>query len=150
MRYIAFVGRQLFSILFIVASASHFNPETIAAAARHGVPAAGVLVPLSGVMALMGGLSVLVGFQARFGASLLVLFLIPVTFVMHNFWSAVDPSLIEIEKAMFMKNLTMLGGALLIAYFGAGPLSFDAFIGARGTGRRIAIDQRRVAVSTNS
>jgi putative oxidoreductase len=27
---------------------------------------------------------------------------------------------------MFMKNVSMLGGALLIAYFGAGPFSFDA------------------------
>jgi len=149
MRYVAFVGRQLFSILFIVASASHFDPQMIAAASRHGVPAAGVLVPLSGVMALLGGLSVLVGFQARLGAALLAVFLIPVTFIMHNFWSAIDPILIEIEKAMFMKNLTMLGGALLISYFGAGPLSFDAFIDAQATGRRVRLD-RAVAVPTKS
>jgi uncharacterized membrane protein YphA (DoxX/SURF4 family) len=60
---------------------------------------------------------------------------------MHNRWSAVDPTL------MFMKNLTMLGGALLISYFGAGPLSFDAFIDAQATSRRISLD-RAVAVST--
>jgi putative oxidoreductase len=27
---------------------------------------------------------------------------------------------------MFMKNLSIMGGALLIAYFGAGPMSLDA------------------------
>ena len=150
MRYIAFVGRQLFSILFIVASANHFNPQTIAAAARHGVPAASVLVPLSGLMALMGGLSILVGLHARFGAALLVVFLIPVTFLMHNFWSLVDPSLIEVEKAMFMKNLTMLGGALLIAYFGAGPVSFDALIERHLTDRRPVINQQPLTASTKS
>ncbi len=149
MRFVAFVGRQLFSILFIVASASHFDPQTIAAATRHGVPAAGLLVPLSGVMALLGGLSVLVGFQARLGAALLAVFLIPVTFLMHNFWSAIDPTLIEIEKAMFMKNLTMLGGALLISYFGAGPLSLDAFIEGQVTSRRVSLGHA-VAVSTKS
>ena len=153
MRYIAFVGRQLFSFLFIVASASHFNPQTIAVAARHGVPLAGLLVPLSGVIALMGGLSVLVGFQARLGASLLALFLVPVTFLMHNFWSAVDPNVIEIEKAMFMKNVTMLGGALLIAYFGAGPLSFDALVDADARvvdGRSVDIAHGPLTVSAKS
>ena len=148
MRYIAFVGRQLFSILFIVASANHFNPETIAAATRHGVPAAAVLVPLSGLVALMGGLSVLVGLHARVGAALLVLFLVPVTLLMHNFWAFVDPNLIELEKAMFMKNLTMLGGALLITYFGAGPVSFDALIERYLTERRVEIAQQPFAVST--
>jgi putative oxidoreductase len=130
-KYVALAGRQLFSILFIVASASHFSQDTIEAAGRHGVPVAGLLVPLSGVIALMGGLSVLVGFQTRLGAWLLVIFLVPVTLLMHNFWSAADPATFQLEEAMFMKNLTMLGGALLISYFGAGPLSFDAFVHSR-------------------
>jgi putative oxidoreductase len=127
-RYVALAGRQLFSILFIVASAGHFSQQTIETAGHHGVPLAGLLVPLSGVIALMGGLSVLVGFQTRLGAWMLVIFLIPVTVLMHNFWSEVDPATFQIEKAMFMKNITMLGGALLISYFGAGPLSLDAFV----------------------
>jgi len=130
-KYVALAGRQLFSILFIVASASHFSQDTIEAAGRHGIPVAGLLVPLSGVIALMGGLSVLVGFQTRLGAWLLVIFLVPVTLLMHNFWSATDPATFQLEEAMFMKNITMLGGALLISYFGAGPLSFDAFVHSR-------------------
>jgi len=127
-RYTLLAGRQLFSMIFIIASAGHFSPQTIESAARHGVPMPGFLVPASGVIALVGGLSVLFGFQARLGAWLLVLFLIPITLVMHNFWAAPDVTTFQIERAMFMKNLTMLGGALLISYFGAGPLSLDAFI----------------------
>jgi putative oxidoreductase len=142
MRYVALAGRQLFSILFIVASASHFSQDTIEAAGRHGVPLAGLLVPLSGVIALMGGLSVLVGFQTRLGAWLLVIFLVPVTLLMHNFWSAADPAAFQLEEAMFMKNITMLGGALLISYFGAGPLSFDAFVQPR---KDLAHDARPVS-----
>jgi hypothetical protein len=45
---------------------------------------------------------------------------------MHNFWAVRDPAGSLVERAMFMKNVTMLGGALLIGYFGAGPLSLDA------------------------
>jgi putative oxidoreductase len=121
-------GRQLFSIIFIVASARHFNPQTIASAARHSVPLPHILVPLSGVIALVGGLSVLFGYRARVGAWLLVIFLVPVTLMMHNFWTVWDPATSQIEKAMFMKNLTMVGGALIISYFGAGPLSVDAIV----------------------
>jgi len=59
------------------------------------------------------------------GALLLVLFLVPVTFTMHNFWAVQDPMMALMQQAMFMKNLSMLGGALLIAYFGSGPASLD-------------------------
>jgi uncharacterized membrane protein YphA (DoxX/SURF4 family) len=53
------------------------------------------------------------------------------------------------RAAMFMKNLTMLGGALLISHFGAGPLSFDAFIDAQAIGRRVRLDHA-VTVPTKS
>jgi len=135
MKYAVLTGRLLFSVIFIMASAGHFSPEIIDYAAREGVPMAGLLVPVSGILALMGGLSVLVGFQTRLGAALLVIFLIPVTFEIHRFWTAPDAASFLIEKAMFMKNLSMLGGALIISYFGAGPFSMDAFV--EGETRRI-------------
>jgi putative oxidoreductase len=128
MKYAALAGRQLFSIIFIIASAGHFTPQTIASAASHHVPLPHLLVPLSGLMAFVGGLSVLLGFQTRLGAWLLVSFLVPVTLMMHNFWAELDPAMSQIEKAMFLKNVTMLGGALLISYFGPGPLSLDALM----------------------
>src|SRR5438445_3788381 len=71
-RYLALVGRQLFSVIFIIASAGHFTQGTIALAAEHGVPMAGLLVPVSGLIALAGGLSVLFGYRARVGGALLV------------------------------------------------------------------------------
>ena len=110
MKYALLAGRQLFSAIFIIASARHFGPQTIDAAAAHGVPLPGLLVPLSGIIALLGGLSVLLGFQTRLGAGLLIIFLVPVTLVMHNFWSVSDPMTLQIETANFMKNVTMLGG----------------------------------------
>jgi len=128
MRYAVLAGRQLFSIIFIIASAGHFSPDAIESAARHGVPLPDLLVPVSGVIALVGGLSVLLGFQTRIGAWLLVLFLVPVTAMMHNFWTSSDPLTHQIKRAMFLKNVTMLGGALVISYFGAGPLSLDALL----------------------
>ena len=58
MLYAALAGRQLFSIIFIIASARHFTPEAIESAAQHGVPVPALLVPLSGVIALVDRKSV--------------------------------------------------------------------------------------------
>ena len=142
MKYAVLAGRLLFSVIFVMASVGHFSSETIDYAVRQGVPMARLLVPLSGVLALMGGLSVLVGFQTRLGAALLVVFLVPVTLEMHRFWMAPDATTFLIEQAMFMKNLSMLGGALIISYFGAGPFSLDAFV----EGETQLIDATRVRV----
>lgn len=57
-----------------------------------------------------------------------MIFLVPVTLMMHNFWSVSDPTASHFEEATFIRNVTMLGGALLLSYFGAGPLSLDALI----------------------
>ena len=126
MRYITLAGRALFSAIFLMALPNHLKPATIAFAAQQGVPAAQLLVPLTGVLAFAGGASVLLGYRAKLGAWLLVAFLVPVTFTMHNFWSVSDPMMALFQQAMFVKNLAILGGALLIASFGAGPLSLDA------------------------
>jgi len=125
MRYIVLAGRVLYTAIFLT-TFGHFSSQYIAYGAQQRVPVAGLLVPLSGVIALAGGLSVLLGFRAKCGAWLLVLFLVPVTVMMHNFWAVQDPMMRGMQEAMFMKNLSMLGAALLISQFGAGPLSFDA------------------------
>ncbi len=125
-RYLAPLGRAAFAAIFIFAGTTHFSPQTIGYAAQQGVPLPQVLVPVSGLMALAGGLSVLLGYRAKIGAWLLVAFLVPVTVMMHNFWAVTDPMMAQMQMAMFMKNLALFGGALLIAYHGAGPLSLDA------------------------
>ena len=120
------VARALFAAIFLSAGLSHFNPGTIAYARSAGVPFAELLVPASGVLAFLGGLSVLLGWRARIGAAFLVAFLVPVTLSMHAFWAVKDPMMAQLQLAMFMKNLGLLGGAILIAHFGAGPGSIDA------------------------
>ena len=124
-RYLVPAARALFAFIFLISAPGHFSAQSIAYATQAGVPFAAVLVPVSGVIALLGGLSILLGYQAKIGAWLLVAFLVPVTLTMHRFWGITDPMQAMMQRVMFFKNLTALGGALLIAYFGAGPLSFD-------------------------
>jgi putative oxidoreductase len=124
--YVILLGRILFSAIFILATPGLFSAKGVGYAAQQGVPAPAVLVPVAGVLALAGGISVLLGYQAKVGGWLLVLFLVPVTLLMHRFWSVADPLMAQMQQVNFMKNASMLGGALLITQLGAGPLSLDA------------------------
>jgi len=126
MKYIVLIGRILFSLIFIMTLASHFKSGTANYAAAHGVPMPNILVPLSGILAALGGLSILLGYKTRIGAWLIVAFLVPVTFMMHAFWKETDPMQQQMQMGNFMKNLSLMGGALIISYFGAGPLSIDS------------------------
>jgi putative oxidoreductase len=124
--FVVLLGRLLFAAIFLTAGANHFSKQTIAFAASQGVPLASLAVPVSGILALAGGLSILLGYRARLGAWLIALFLVPVTLMMHKFWAVADPMMQQMQMVMFMKNVAILGGALLISQFGAGPFSLDA------------------------
>jgi len=125
MKIVALVGRVFYSLIFIMASIGHFSHAAVVYAANQGVPMASIFVPISGLIAFLGGLSILLGFKAKWGAWLIVIFLVPVTLMMHRFWGVADPMISALQKAMFLKNLSLLGAALLIAYFGSGPFSID-------------------------
>lgn len=123
---VVLLGRLFFALIFVIAGSNHFSSQTIAYAASQGVPLASIAVPLAGVLAILGGLSILLGYRARIGAWLIVLFLAAVTPTMHKFWTVTDPMMQQMQMIMFMKNLAMLGGALLISQFGSGPWSLDS------------------------
>jgi len=82
-----------------------------------GVPG-WLLIPTI-IVLLIGGLSVLVGYKARYGALLLIGFLIPTTLIFHNFFT--DPT----QEIAFMKNLGLMGGLLMVTTFGPSRISFD-------------------------
>jgi putative oxidoreductase len=130
--YLVPIGRFLYSAIFLMTVMGHFSAGYIGYAAQAGVPVPGLLVPLSGVIAILGGLSITLGYKAKIGGWLIVLFLVPVTFKMHAFWAVADPMMHGIQLALFWKNISMLGAALLITHFGAGPISLDARRAAPG------------------
>jgi putative oxidoreductase len=125
MRAIVPIGRVLFALIFIASIVGHFSSAEISEAAAHGVPLATILVPLAGLIALVGGVSVLLGYRARFGALLLLVFLVPVTLIMHKFWGLPDPQMAMLQKINFMKNTSLIGTCLLLMYHGSGPYSLD-------------------------
>src|SRR5580698_10497478 len=133
MKYVVLLGRCLYSWIFLASVSHHFSSQAINYAASAGVPYSSFLVPFSGILAGLGGASILLGYKARIGAWLLVLFLVPVTLAMHNWWAITDPMMHQVQMSMFSKNLAMTGCALLIAYFGSGPVSIDGYAPSKTT-----------------
>ncbi|MGB2602928.1 MAG: DoxX family protein [Candidatus Sulfotelmatobacter sp.] len=123
---IVLLGRFLFVLIFLMSGPRHFLSQTIAYAAAQGVPMASIAVPFSGLLAFLGGLSILLGYRAKIGAWLIVLFLAGVTPMMHKFWAVTDPMMYQMQFVMFMKNVSMMGGALFISQLGSGPWSLDS------------------------
>ncbi len=118
-------GRILYAAVFLISVPTHFSEATVHYATVQGVPAAPVLVPLAGIISLIGAVSILVGYRAKEGAWLLILFLAPATLMLHSFWDMDDPSAAALHQIHFVKNISLLGAALLIAHFGSGPLSLE-------------------------
>lgn len=131
MKPLAPVGRILFSLIFLFSAKSHFDPGTIGWAEASGVPFASFLVPASGVLALLAGLSIALGYRAKWGAAAIVAFLVPITLAMHKFWAIPDPMMAQLQFAMFMKNVSLIGAALYFVHAGAGAFSLDEKLATR-------------------
>jgi putative oxidoreductase len=133
MKYLVLLGRIFYVFIFLNAAPGLFSKGSVDYAAGHGVPLASIAVPLSGVLAVLGGLSIAVGLKAKWGGWFLVAFLVPVTFMMHNFWAMTDPAAAKMNEDSFIRNLSFLGCALLVTHFGAGPVSLDSWLASRRT-----------------
>jgi putative oxidoreductase len=82
------------------------------------------VLPAAVILQIVGGLSVLLGYQARVGSVLLIVFIIPAAIKMHDFWKASGPERINL-KMLFMKDVAILGGLLLLLATGAGHFAFN-------------------------
>jgi uncharacterized membrane protein YphA (DoxX/SURF4 family) len=109
------VGRIVVGLYYLQSAYHHFTGvgQMSRAAAAHGVPAPEAAVIFAGVLLLVAGLSFLLGVFPRIGVGAIVLFLVPVTFIMHAFWADRDPMQRQSDIVNFTKNLGLLGSSLM-------------------------------------
>ncbi|HEY7370940.1 MAG TPA: DoxX family protein [Polyangia bacterium] len=109
------VGRILVGCYFLMNAFHHFTQfrQMAPHVAAHGVPAPEVAVLGAGVLLLVAGLSFLLGIFPRLGVAAVVVFLVPVTLVMHSFWADRDPMLRMNDFINFTKNTALLGSSLM-------------------------------------
>lgn len=119
---IVLIGRILLAIIFIMAGLSKFGDAAGNAAyfGSVGLPMPGILVWLVAIFEVVAGIAILVGFMTRPAAYLLALFCIASAVVAHaNFGD-------QIQMILFMKNLAIAGGFLVLGASGPGSISVDA------------------------
>jgi len=111
------IGRIIFAGYFLYSGVNHFMRLGSMSdyAKMKGVPLPSVAIAFTGLLLLLGGLSILLGLYPFVGSILLVVFLIPVSFMMHNFWKIQDPQMKMGEKVNFIKNMALLGGVLMLS-----------------------------------
>ena len=127
-QYGPLIGRLLLSNLFIV---SGFKKIT-GFAGTAGYMAAKmpvfdpalikIMLGLTIVIELGGGLMMLVGWQARCAATIIFLWMIPVTYLFHAYWG-LPPDQMQMQFIQFQKNMAIMGALLFLAAYGPGPYS---------------------------
>ena len=130
---IFFIGRLLIGGIYFMAGIGNLVdlPAKLGYAASKGVVAPDVLVPLASVLLIIAGLCLITGFQPRIGVLAAVVFLIPVTLLMHNFW-AYEGMERQIELHAFTGNVGLLGSALIfLAIPQPWPYSVSALLTSR-------------------
>ncbi len=121
------VGRLLLALMFVMAGFSKLTglQGTAGYIGSVGLPAPMLLAVAAGVVELLAGVLIVVGWQARWAALALAAFTVAASVLFHNYW-AMPAEQQMTQQLMFMKNLSVVGGLLVLFAFGAGPLSLDA------------------------
>lgn len=137
MKAIPLIGRILFSALFINSVPLYFTGDLVEWTKSAGVPLAALIVPLTGILELFAAVLLILGYRTRLAGWLFIIFFIPITLAMHQFWTITDPMERQMDLIHFLKNASLVGGALMYCYFGAGPISLDESINKTGSRQQV-------------
>lgn len=120
-RYITFVGRVLLSLMFVMAGANKLGSHeaTLQYIGTSALPLPELAYWGAVAIELGGGLALLIGFQARIAAAALCLFSLLAALFFHTNFAD------QVQMILFLKNITIMGGMLLIVAHGAGGFSID-------------------------
>ena len=114
--YVFLLGRLIVGVYFIFNGLNHLmNLDMLSQyAASKGVQASKAMTIITGIMLLVGGGSILTGFEPIIGSIILILFLLPTSFILHNFWAIDNPQMKMVEMTNFTKNLALVGLLLML------------------------------------
>jgi putative oxidoreductase len=114
-----FAGRALLAVLFLVAGLGKLGAYTATAGYMASVGIPGALLPIVIAAEVLGAVAIIAGWKTRITAFLLAGFTLVTALVFHN--NVAD----QIQFVMFLKNVAIAGGFLLLVANGAGPFSLD-------------------------
>ena len=125
------IGRIFLSAIFIFEAidSTLFFGKTKDAMTEHGINWSQDFLLTSAIFLLiMGGLMVLFGYRSTLGAIMLLLYWVPVTFIVHDFWNSTSNPELRVQSIMFMKNIAIIGGLLMLVGKGSGRYSIKRLL----------------------
>lgn len=110
------LGRIIFGAYFLYSGFNHFKNEQgmIGYVKSKGVPSPRLAVLGTGAILIIGGLGLLLGMYMRESAAILLVFMVPTTFIMHAFWKTHDPMHKMNDQVAFMKNAALIAALLMM------------------------------------
>lgn len=121
------LGRVMIATIFFMSAVGNKIPNFNGVAGymqSEGVPQPQIMLAGAIVFLIAGSVSVVLGYKARFGAGLLLVFLILATYFFHDFWT-MEGQEQQQQMIQFMKNLSLMGGMVFLMANGSGPMSLD-------------------------
>jgi putative oxidoreductase len=112
-------GRSFLAMLFLLSGLGKIGAYAATAAYMSSVGVSDVLLPVVIATEVLGALAIILGWQTRITAFLLAGYSLLTALIFHTNFA--DP----VEMIMFLKNVSIAGGFLLLVANGAGPLSLD-------------------------
>ncbi|HEX3429300.1 MAG TPA: DoxX family protein [Rhizomicrobium sp.] len=122
-----FVGRAALAWFFLSEAWARVSDwgGTLSTLRNAQIPAAELLLVLALVIMVFGGVALALGYHARHGAMVLFGFTIAVSLALHAYWKVPDETARTAEYALFIRDLAVAGGLLLVVGLGPGPLAID-------------------------
>lgn len=123
---LALMGRVLLSLMFILAGFDKLTAfeGTAGYIASVGLPAPQLLTVLTIFVEIGAGLALAFGFKVKWAALVLAGFTLAASVIFHNYW-AVSADQAFVQQLLFMKNISVAGGLLLVAALGGGKWSLS-------------------------
>ncbi len=124
--FAALVGRVLLAAMFVMAGVSKIGgfDGTVAYIATKGLPLPMLLAAGTVLLEIAGALALIIGWQARWAALALAAFTVIASVIFHAYW-AMPTEQQAMQQLMFMKNMAVAGGMLMVFALGPGRLSVD-------------------------
>jgi putative oxidoreductase len=121
------VGRILLALMFVMAGFSKIGnfAGTAGYIASKGLPFSELVAAGTIALEVGGGLALMLGWRTRWAALALAVFTVLAAVIFHNYWTLPAEQQMQ-QYQSFMKNVSIAGGMLVLAAFGAGRLSLDA------------------------
>lgn len=123
----ALLGRFFLALMFVLAGYTKIGGfEGIAGyIGAKGLPLPQLVAAGTIVLELVAGLALMAGYRARWAAGALAVFTVLATVIFHAFWE-VPAERQRVEYLLFIKNIAVVGGLLMVVALGAGRWSLDA------------------------